>query len=377
MKNSTPLSVKVTILGLAAVVAAIIIYPKYRFADDRPALSKSLRSHLSKSATMDETSKRGGGSIPKISRELVKDAEGGSTLFTFETAFIEGGIFTMGNPLPKSSPDWHADEPLVTISVESFRMSTTPVTATQFCRFLNSIGEDETRLARYYKSGPYNDYRFSPIFFDDADGVYRCNPGAEDTQANQVTWLGAVRFCQWLSQLTGKHYRLPSEAEWEYAARGQEGRLWPWGDESPSEKHGFINGMRIAPGSNRYRGMPVGHFPANATPDGVLDLISGITGEWCAGEFVSNPSPDQANVRNADEDNLEEPRVVRGYYHRLVNRRRGNLISWFLLGDIPHHEGRVWTRVGCDPIEAPQQASRHAFRVVEDLRSLEWTEAGR
>ena len=46
-----------------------------------------------------------------------------------------------------------------------------------------------------------------------------------------VTWHDALAYVQWLAERTGKPYRLPTEAEWEKAARGEDGRLWPWGND--------------------------------------------------------------------------------------------------------------------------------------------------
>ena len=50
-----------------------------------------------------------------------------------------------------------------------------------------------------------------------------------------VSWKDADEYCDWLSELTGKVYRLPTEAEWEKAARGTDKRIWPWGNEPPDD----------------------------------------------------------------------------------------------------------------------------------------------
>ena len=53
-----------------------------------------------------------------------------------------------------------------------------------------------------------------------------------------VTWDDAADFCRWLSEATGRSFRLPSEAEWEKAARGSDGRIYPWGSQAPDEEDG-------------------------------------------------------------------------------------------------------------------------------------------
>lgn len=103
-----------------------------------------------------------------------------------------------------------------------------------------------------------------------------------DEPVTSVSWFDATDYCQWLSEQFGRSYRLPTEAEWERAARGGvEGALYVWGDEPPSARPeyvrrwgGVVNGPR-----------PVGEEPPNAF--GIFDIGENIH-EWCADWFDRN-----------------------------------------------------------------------------------------
>ncbi len=87
----------------------------------------------------------------------------------------------------------------------------------------------------------------------------------------QVIWHDAQAFCEWAK------VRLPSEAEWEKAARGTDGRIWPWGDDSPTERHCNFN-MNIGDTT------PVGNYPDGASPYDVLDMAGNVW-EWTSSLF--------------------------------------------------------------------------------------------
>ena len=118
-----------------------------------------------------------------------------------------------------------------------------------------------------------------------------CNPSrladdpahtGEDHPVAGIPWQDAADYCRWAGG------RLPSEAEWEYAARGPEGNVYPWGDEFTCKRGNFGDGCSRC--DDGYSGSsPVGNFPAGASWCGALDMAGNVW-EWVAGEFAAYPS---------------------------------------------------------------------------------------
>ena len=92
-----------------------------------------------------------------------------------------------------------------------------------------------------------------------------------------VSWVEAVAYCRWLSKQTGIEFRLPSEAEWEKAARGAGGRIYPWGN---TWEAGRCNSAEA--GLNHTT--PVGQYPNGASPCGALDMAGNVW-EYCATQW--------------------------------------------------------------------------------------------
>jgi len=110
-----------------------------------------------------------------------------------------------------------------------------------------------------------------------------------------------VAFCQWLSGETGQPFRLPTEAEWEKAARGTDGRIYPWGDGWDKTR---LNSGEGGPGDTT----PVGRYsPAGDSPYGAADMCGNVW-EWCRTKWWGSYKDYQ------DDNDLEgtSPRVLRG-----------------------------------------------------------------
>ena len=134
-----------------------------------------------------------------------------------------------------------------------------------------------------------------------------------------VSWYEASAFCRWLTrhQNDGYVYRLPSEAEWEYAARGAEGRTYPWGEPAPDEQH--------ANHAEMYNGTTaVGCFAAGMTPTRIHDMAGNVW-EWTAsmyGEYAKG----LATVWQAPADAANKRFTLRGcgWNTRLLSLRASN-----------------------------------------------------
>jgi len=148
-----------------------------------------------------------------------------------------------------------------TISL-GFYVLDTKITADWYAVFLNDVKKPDECLH-------YDFLQKRSIVRKDREYL----PAANCSQAmvDSATFTGATEFCKWLSDQTGRRVRLPTEAEWEYVAKGKENRRFPWGDKEPGiETYGFsLNEVRRFPYLAK-------EFPKNATPTGIYDMGAGF-----------------------------------------------------------------------------------------------------
>lgn len=166
-------------------------------------------------------------------------------LITSQMVEIPGGSFTMGSDT--GGPD---SKPAHKVDVSAFHIDTFEVTNSDFKAFVDATGFKTDAE----KSGdkPWTAYA----------------EGKENHPVVKVSWNDASAFCKWAGE------RLPTEAEWEMAARGTDGRAYPWGsDWDPKKVNGKEAGIRGT--------TAVGSYPGGASPFGVMDL-GGNVWEWTA-----------------------------------------------------------------------------------------------
>ena len=105
-----------------------------------------------------------------------------------------------------------------------------------------------------------------------------------DCPAVNVSWLDAKELCRWLRRKTGHYYSLPQNDEWEKAARGEDGRKFPWGSETPSDELAYFNHLNSGTTSQ------IGQRPRGASPYGCEDMV-GNTWEWTVDSFDDERDP--------------------------------------------------------------------------------------
>jgi len=187
-----------------------------------------------------------------------------------EMLLVTTGVFTMGSDAPGAAPN---EQPTARTLVDCFYMSRFPVTNAQYEQF---------DPAHRNKRAPWaNDHH--PVVY--------------------VNSLEASKFCDWLSAKEKRRYRLPTEAEWEYAARGSDGRSFPWGEKLTN---GYLANFADANTSFAWSMMdiddgyaqssPVGTYPKGASPFGIEDLAGNVW-EWCLDYYENYNGRDRVNYR--------------------------------------------------------------------------------
>ena len=218
---------------------------------------------------------------------------------------MEASEFLMGSDPQKDKDAQKVEQPQHTVYLDEYSIGKTPVTVAQFAAFVKATdheGRDALDLKR-----------------------------KADHPVMNVTWDEAVVFCQWASEVTGKQIALPSEAQWEKAARGADGRLYPWGNQAPDAS--YCNFGNHVKGTT-----PVGQYsPKGDSPYGCADMAGNVW-EWCADwygadYYASSPAQNPTGPANGSA------RVLRGgafcdapSYGRCCSRH-GDLPSYHCCGD--------------------------------------------
>ncbi|GIT88753.1 SUMF1/EgtB/PvdO family nonheme iron enzyme [Roseobacter sp. OBYS 0001] len=247
------------------------------------------------------------GAVPFTSANAPSAVRASETMLT-----IQGGPYTLGrNDGPAIERRAHS------VTLEGFRMDRTEVTNAAFAEYLNAL---DIQVLVAFEAGGVSAKHLSqsgialltegrsgsglyPLIALDDDQArighdtdrFVPTEGYADHPVAETTWAGARAYCHW------RGARLPTEAEWEAAARGSDAFLYPWGNTAPDPTRVFTSGRTGVTGA-------VGGRPAGASPLGVLDL-SGSLAEWTSSLLRAYPY----DPKDGREDNtLAGERVTRG-----------------------------------------------------------------
>ncbi len=200
---------------------------------------------------------------------------------------VPAGTFLMGSDKSKDPQAYDREMPQHEVTVPGFKMSRYPITNAQYQAFVDDGGKEPEK--------------------------YRDPFGLPNHPVVGVTWDDAMAFCDWLTARLlaagdvqeGMVVRLPSEAEWEYAARGPEGRMYPWGDEITPEHANYDENLGAT--------SAVGCFPRGASRFSGCEEMAGNVWEWCLDDWHDSyegaPGDGSAWI---DNDKRSSEKLLRG-----------------------------------------------------------------
>jgi formylglycine-generating enzyme required for sulfatase activity len=274
-----------------------------------------------------------------------------SDILPFE-CYVPGGWFWTGG-----DPEALGALPRQRIWVPDFFIGSRPVTHHDYLAWINDLAntlgaiEAERRIPRLVDSATGTE---APLYrFDPNEARYRLPRRAAglhldlDCPVVGVRWLDAAAFCSWLSKKTRLPFRLPGELEWEKAARGADGRFFPWGNtedpafgcmqDSALEQHG--------PPSVRL-------FPVDCSPYGCFGMAGGVQ-DWCAEVFQSAGPPRLSSAR------ATPPPPPPADLHSVIQGQRRVIRggAWNLSGRAARCAGRAGASMGA-------RSDRIGFRVA-------------
>jgi formylglycine-generating enzyme required for sulfatase activity len=188
------------------------------------------------------------------------------------------------------SNEYDREKPPHTVYLDGYWIGKYEVTIKQFGLFVKDTGY----ITEAEKSG--GAYTWTGEKWEQKEGIDWKNPGFKQEDNHPVvcvSWNDVVEYCKWLSGKKGVNFKLPTEAQWEKAARGTDRRKYPWGNHVPYYKGKWYCNY-AAHDSWKKRGedgfeftSPVGSYPQGASPYGLLDMAGNVW-EWCSDLFESD-----------------------------------------------------------------------------------------
>jgi serine/threonine-protein kinase len=232
--------------------------------------------------------------------------------------YVPAGEFEMGSQFDKFA------RPVHTVAVDAFWIDQTEVTNAMFSDFLNQEGNQVEDGVSWLEPGAgHRGIVYGYIL--ENDGVFLPSSGYENYPVVEVSWYGSAAYCSWAGG------RLPSEAEWEYAARGPESLQYPWGNTFDGTRANYCDvncnydwrDRTTDDGSVRWTS--VGSYPEGASWCGALDMAGNVW-EWVADWWSENYYA-RSPTNNPEGPDTGTLRIARGG-------------SWFDEGERLNSSGR-------------------------------------
>ena len=211
--------------------------------------------------------------------------------------YVPAGPFKMGDNF---GDGLSRERPVHTVDLDAFYIAKYETTNGQWRKFRDDPGYDDVKFWPNGKVVPKDQVPYWTQANNHGGGT----PDSDDYPVLGVNWDSAVAYCNWVSAKTGKKYRLPTEAEWEKAARGTDQRRYPWGNDID---HTYANYV----GSQAFdTGMKVGSLPKGVSPYGAYDMAGNVY-EWCS-DWYSRDYYSVSPKKNPKGPATGAYRVVRG-----------------------------------------------------------------
>jgi formylglycine-generating enzyme required for sulfatase activity len=211
------------------------------------------------------------------SQKVVNDGHG-------DFLYVPAGPFKMGDNFGDGLP---REKPVHTVDLDAFYIGKFEVTNAEWKAFRDSPDYDDASL------WPGNRVMSKDQipYWKQANNHGGGTPGTENYPALGVNWDGATAYCAWISKQTGKKYRLPTEAEWEKAARGTDQRRYPWGNTIDHSYANFVGAQKFDTGMvvGTYDGKMHGDLQTHdgSSPYGAADMAGNVM-EWCSDWYSLN-----------------------------------------------------------------------------------------
>ena len=239
-------------------------------------------------------------STPAGAPPVVNDGHG-------DFVYVPGGAFRMGDNFGDGES---RERPVHVVDVDAFYIAKHEMTNGEWRKFRDDPGYDDPK---FWPSGRVVPKDQVP-YWTQAPNHGGGTPGSDNYPVLGVNWDSATAYCNWLSAKTGKNYRLPTEAEWEKAARGTDQRRFPWGNNIDHTYANYAGAQSFDTGQlvGFYDGTKHGELQThnNASPYGAVDMAGNVM-EWCQ-DWYSRTYYSVSPRKNPQGPASGAYRVVRG-----------------------------------------------------------------